>query len=167
MARRKAKEKDEILATLEASAPRRWFGVSSLGGLAVVIGYVAATEPPESFALLCFLGGFSLASGLLAWKMWSATGLSLVLTREGLHDSGGRLIFETANLAGVEKGIFAFKPSNGFLVKLRERETMGWAPGMWWRLGKMVGIGGIAPGPQARMMADLLIAISSEMGNPD
>jgi hypothetical protein len=56
----------------------------------------------------------------------------------------------------VERGAFAFKPSNGFLVRLDKPLGRGWAPGLWWRLGRLLGVGGVTSASQSKAMAEIL-----------
>ena len=60
------------------------------------------------------------------------------------------------NIASVDRGAFAFKPSNGFTVRLKSPAPRAWLPGLWWRLGRRVGVGGATPGKAARDMADVI-----------
>ena len=65
----------------------------------------------------------------------------------------------------VERGAFAFKPSNGFLVHLKKPGHRAWQPGLWWRMGRKLGIGGVTPAGQAKFMADM-IALRLRGGDP-
>ncbi|HAR51528.1 MAG TPA: hypothetical protein DCS45_06565, partial [Roseovarius nubinhibens] len=49
-----------------------------------------------------------------------------------------------------------FKPSNGFIVILKEAQKPRWEPGMWWRLGRRVGIGGVTGAAEAKAMAEVI-----------
>ena len=75
---------------------------------------------------------------------------------EGLRDGNGRLLCRMDQIAGVDRGAFAFKPSNGFLVKLKEPMPRVWQPGLWWRLGRRIGVGGVTPAGQGKFMADMI-----------
>lgn len=146
---------DTTLAVLEASPFRRFIAVSTLAAVGVLLLVSAATTVTEPMwqIVLAVLGG------LAAWgadKVRRATALRVELTPEGLRDSSGTWIARMDEIAGVDRGAFAFKPSNGFLVKTRSRSARGWQPGLWWRFGTRIGIGGVTPGAQARVMADIL-----------
>ena len=119
---------------------------------------------------LIFLG-FSVAVLFGARGLWRATGDSIELTRTELRTGSGRVLTPVANVREVDRGAFAFKPSNGFLVKLKEPQGKGWAPGLWWQRGRMIGVGGVVPGGQSRAMAEMLKAMSDGtfdqfMGDP-
>ena len=152
---------DEIVAVVEASPVRRWMGIAMLVGLGVVTIFVALDTPP---ALLWQI--FLIAVGVLAvWgavRLYQATRLRIELTREGLRDSGGAVLARIEDIRTVERGAFAFKPSNGFLVTTHGRGPRAWRPGLWWRMGRRVGVGGVVPGHQTKLMADILSALLLE-----
>jgi len=81
------------------------------------------------------------------------------LTRTEIRTSDGRVLTELDNVIKVEKGAFAFKPSNGFLVRLKTPSGRGWAPGIWWQGGTYLGIGGVVSAGQSKAMAEILAAI--------
>lgn len=56
----------------------------------------------------------------------------------------------------VDRGVFAFKPSNGFLVRTRDGAPAAWVPGIWWRRGRSIGIGGLIPAHQTKLVAEVL-----------
>ena len=151
----------EVLAVVEASPARRWLAILiliSLGGLTL---YMAMVSPP-AFIWQVFLVGIAAASLWLAERMRRATATRIELTKAGLRDSEGRFLAELAVISGVERGMFAFKPSNGFLVKMREPGAATWQTGLWWRLGRRIGVGGVTAASQTKAMADILAALLIE-----
>jgi len=58
------------------------------------------------------------------------------------------------NIEKVERGIFAMKPSNGFAVKLHQAPGFAFCPGLYWQMGRTLGIGGVTPRGAAKAMAD-------------
>lgn len=149
----------EVLAVLRASPGRRVLGVSAVAVLGLLALYVAMARPPNDLtwqAFLVLVGGLSL---WLAEKMRRATALAVELTRDGLRTSDGEVIARLDEIDTLDRGIFAFKPSNGFLITLTQKAPARWQPGLWWRLGKRVGIGGVTPGAQSRAMADIITAL--------
>ncbi|MEM6759808.1 MAG: hypothetical protein AAF601_10055 [Pseudomonadota bacterium] len=148
----------EILATVHASLGRRILGVGGVWLLAAIVLSVAVTTPP-ALGWQVFLLAVGGAAIWLAERMRRATALRLELTETELRDSAGTLIARTEDIIGLDRGIFAFKPSNGFLLKLRHGDGRVWQPGLWWRLGNRVGIGGMTPGHQAKVMAEVISAM--------
>ncbi len=146
---------DDTLLTIGASLPRRLLGAGSIAALGVLL-LTLVFEMQGLWSLVFLVLG--LLSLLAAARLWRATEDTLVLTRTELRTGSGRVLTEIANVDGVDRGAFAFKPSNGFLVKLKEPAGAGWAPGLWWQRGRCIGVGGVVRGGEARGMAELLTA---------
>lgn len=141
------------LATLRASMLRRLFAYSMLFLLGVMSVMLALHEPP-AFGWQVALVATGAACLLVAERLRRATLMGLVLTDEGLRDTQGTFLARIEDIASVERGSFAFKPSNGFVVLLKSSGPWGWAPGLYWRYGKRVGVGGVTPSGPAKVMAD-------------
>ncbi|WP_412509528.1 hypothetical protein [Roseovarius sp. SYSU LYC5161] len=146
----------EVLAVVRASPGRRLFGVAAMAVLGALLLYMGLTRsfshPGWPVALV--LGG--LGTLWLGHAMYRATAHRIELTENELRSSDGTLIALTAEIEAVERGVFAFKPSNGFLLRLSAARPRRWQPGLWWRIGRRVGIGGMTPGSQTRVMADII-----------
>ncbi|ROU03356.1 hypothetical protein [Histidinibacterium lentulum] len=143
------------LLRLESSPPRRLFALGVLYGLGALVLLLAFGPVPGLAARLALLG----LGGLILWqaeRMRRGTAVAVVLTGEGLFESGGRVIARRAEMLRVDRSLFAFKPTNGFLVHLSGSAPAVWSPGLWWRIGRRVGIGGVVAGAEARAMADRL-----------
>lgn len=152
---------DQILATISPSAPRRIMGIVVLATLGTALLYLALAKPPGELHWQVFLLVLGATTMFLADAMRRATAVSLELTPEVLRETSGRIVARVANIDAVERGAFAIKPSNGFLLRLLEPETgNAWAPGLWWRLGRRVGVGGITSAAEAKNVAEILASLS-------
>ncbi|EPX80902.1 hypothetical protein [Litoreibacter arenae] len=149
----------EVIAGLIPSAPRRMFGTTVLYALGALLFYLVVSQPPDGLHLVFLLALIGAASIYGGYKMWQATGYMIELTEEELRLSNGDTIFRMDNVAKVDRSFFAFKPSNGFLVTLKTSQPFAWAPGLWWRFGKRVGVGGLTSGAEGKIMADTLSAM--------
>lgn len=153
---------DTKVAVLEPSLGRRWFGAIILGLIGVILIYWSISYPPETLIariLMPILG--VLCFWQVQWNM-RVSQYGLYLTKEGLFDANDVLICPLYNMAEVDRGLFAFRPSNGFLVRLHEPEEKGWAPGLYWRLGKRLGVGGATHPAQNKAMAQAIEALILE-----
>ncbi|MEP2031527.1 MAG: hypothetical protein ABJI96_22760 [Paracoccaceae bacterium] len=152
---------NEVLATVEASAGRRWIGIGALGLLGVLLVYVTFTQP----ATLVWQA-FLLSAGVLAlWmadKMRRSTIWVIELTATELRDSRGAVLARVEDMEAVDRGVFAFKPSNGFLISLKSPGKRAWLPGLWWRIGRRIGVGGLTPGAQTRVMSERLATLLTQ-----
>ena len=148
-----------ILAELRPSPPRRVVGVAILAALGAALIWLGLTASPVALGWTVFLLGFGAAALWLAVRMWQSTGQGLVLTREVLRDRAGVVLVRVAEIRAVNRGVFAFKPAGGFTLALNRTAPRGWAPGLWWRLGRSVGVGGVTHRHEARYMAEVLDAL--------
>lgn len=149
----------DVLMTIYPSPARRWMGVLAFACLGVLlIAIVFAGRPPLPYQLAFIAGGLFALWG--ANRMRLATDQSIELTRTELRTGNGLVLTTIDNVRSVERGAFASKPSNGFLVRLKEPSGRGWAPGLWWQCGTYLGIGGAVSGGQSRAMAEVLTALS-------
>ena len=151
---------DDVLIAIKASQGRRWLGIGALFALGVLF-LTLVFEPAGGVWRFLFLafGGMAFYA---ADRLRHHTGDTIELTREVIRTSAGRHLAYVSNVKAVERGALAFKPSNGFLVRLHEAEGRGWAPGLWWQRGRLLGVGGVIPGGQSRAMAELLAALLQE-----
>lgn len=146
-------DKDGIYARVGASAIRRGFAGAVLYGLAILLFYIAVVKPPELIWLV-FLLIFGGAVLFVAEKMRKATRGEILLTAEDVRDSDGRILAQMADIVSVQRGAFALKPSNGFTLVLKDRAPRAWVPGMWWRMGRRLGVGGVTGAGAAKFMAE-------------
>ncbi|MHA7876370.1 hypothetical protein [Roseivivax sp.] len=154
---------DEVLATMKAAPGRRWFGLILLVALGLLVLYVAAARPP-ALGWQALLVAVGIGSFWMARAMHRATGLTLTLTREALSDSEGRVVARIEDVAAVDRGMFAMKPSNGFVLKMRNAQPRAWRPGVYWSLGRRVAVGGVMPASQSKPMADSIAIMVATRG---
>lgn len=146
----------EVLAFVSPSPARRWLALGMILGLGGLLVYLSLAAPPQGLFLRVFMLGIGIGALLLADRVRRATTRSIELTEAGLFDSDGATLCRFEDIAAVERGAFAFKPSNGFLVRLKTPAPRAWQPGLWWRYGRRLGIGGVTPASQAKFMADMI-----------
>ena len=146
---------DGVILRLEPSPSRRAFAIGVLYVLGALLLLIAFSQPaaPGWTLFLVVMGALAALGGELLRR---ATARTLELTVEGLFDSGGRCLARWDDIDRIDRGAFAFKPSNGFLIVLRSPGPRGWAPGLWWQLGRRVGVGGVTPRQAARFMAETI-----------
>lgn len=153
-------EQDAVLARLEPSAFRIWMAVLAAATLTALLGSFAITATSGGQRLA--LGICTLLAGAATYLLWQRGRGALVLTPDGLFDETGTEIVGMAEIAEVDRGAFAFKPSNGFGVKLIGQRRFAWRPGLWWAYGSRIGIGGLTSAAAGKAMADQLAIALSE-----
>lgn len=149
----------EIYARLDLSPIRRWIAILIIIGAGVACIYLAASRPPSSIAGTLSVLAVGLGFLWVGRFIHKRTSYGIVLSAEGLWLEDGTELAKFNNIEAVDRSIMAFKPSNGFAVKLHDPGRFGWAPGVWWRVGRRMGIGGATSRDQARHMADTLSAM--------
>ncbi len=147
----------EILAELHCSLMRRVLGVGLLVVLGVLLLTMAVQTQPSPLWRVA-LAAFALGALWMAGRMWQATSRHLVLTREALCDDQGRVLVRMEDVAEVNRGAFAIKPSNGFMLRCHARQQAAFCPGLWWRWRRYVAVGGVTPGGPGKSMAELIDA---------
>ena len=153
---------EDILSVLPASVGRRWMGIIVFFALGVVLLWLGiANSPSIGWRVIFIVGGAAALWG--GDVMRRATADEIVLTREVLRTRSGRVLTRVDNVEKVERGAFAFKPSQGFLVRLKTPAVPGWAPGLWWARGTYIGVGGVVSAGRAKAMAEILTAASLDM----
>ena len=148
----------EVLATMAASPARRILGAGMLGSLGVLTLSMAMTAPPSPgwLVFLLVVGAASLWCGL---RLWQATAHTIELTTTELRCTDGTVIARVEDLDHIDRGFFAFKPSTGFVLRSKRPAARAWYPGLWWRMGRRSGVGGVTPGQQGKTMSEILAAM--------
>lgn len=152
----------EVLATLSPSPFRRVGATAALAALGCVPLWMLVFRTPQTPVAQAVLLAVGLFVVFLAYRLWQSTAVSLVLTRDGLFDSTGRPLAPLDEIAKVDRGMLAIKPSNGFVVTTRRPLGRGWSPGLWWRVFSWIGVGGVVPAVQAKVMSDALTALLAD-----
>ncbi|MFT6426387.1 MAG: hypothetical protein ACJAYH_001278 [Celeribacter sp.] len=154
---------------LPATLPRRLSAVVILGALGMIHFWIMLTTPPAAFVGKLFLLGVGALVLFGAYRVWTSTARDILLTPEDLREEGGRVLCRIEDIDHVQRGAFAFKPSNGFVVVLKDTvpRARSWAPGLWWRLGRRIGVGGVTSPGAGKAMADVLSARLTNNGRLD
>ena len=149
-----------VVATLTASPPRRYLGTAMLGMLGFLMLYLSISVPSGGAQFL--LIAFGLLGIYASYRLFDATSQIIELTTQELRLQSGTVLAELSNIQKVERGAFAFKPSNGFLVTLKESGPRRWAPGLFWSFSRQLGVGGVTGAPQSKGMAEAIAILVAE-----
>lgn len=152
----------EVIATLTPRPARRWIGIGLQCVLGLLLVWVASLVPNDSMVLRVTILALGVLAVLGAVRVHRATSLTIELTETELRDSAGKLIARVDDIRHVDRGALAIKPSNGFLLTLESGGPFHWAPGLWWRVGRFVGVGGVTPAGEGKFMAELLSGLVAQ-----
>lgn len=146
-------DKDGVYATVQASQPRRIFAYGVLFSLGALVIYVTLASPP-AIHWMVFMLVFGVLMLWLAERLRRATTLTITMTADEVYDSAGTVLAKIADIKSVQRGAFALKPSNGFTLVMTDKKPRTWVPGLWWRMGNRVGVGGVTAAGQSKFMAE-------------
>lgn len=153
---------EEIIATVGASGARRGTGVGMLMLLGGLLIWMAATQPAAGLAWQAFLAVLGAGALWMASRMWRDTARQLILTHDELRDSTGVVLARIDDIDKIDRSMFAMKPSNGFMIRLKTSGSRAWHPGIWWRMGRRVAVGGVTAGRDTKPLADALAILVAQ-----
>jgi len=148
-----------ILGRIDPSGPRRVIGTTVPVLLGLGLLWIGLNHPAQALGWTVFLVAFGAVAIWAAVRLWQSSSVSLILTATALTDSTGRHLVDVTRIVGVDRGALAFKPANGFILRCDRADRRAWAPGLWWRIGRRVGVGGVVPADQARAMAETIAGL--------
>jgi len=147
---------DAVIASLFPSKIRFGIGLVGIATLGIFLLWVGLfSEVASSLGRLMFLV-LGAATSFLAFKIYNNQLHGILLTEDGLFDTTGAPLCTMNQIASVDRSFFAFRPSNGFSIQLNEPMPRAWFPGLWWRFGRRIGVGGLTAQGSGRAMADIL-----------
>lgn len=145
----------EIRARIEVSRSRYWLTLAAIVALVLVLAGLAV-DPGLGALMRSLFAALALALAALAAALLARGRGGLTLTEDGLRDDAGHEVCTWSAIRAVNRGLSPIRPSKGFLIYLNAPAPRGWHPGLWWRWGTRIGVGGMVAGRQASFMADLM-----------
>ena len=149
---------DSVIAKLEASPVRRSLALLVMMLLGFLLVYLAITTD-ASFFHKVFLVIVAAAVLWMARAMQRGTTGHIELRDTGLFFENGQCLTLINEITRIDRGVFAFKPSNGFVVSLNQKTQRAWVPGLYWKFSTKIGIGGVTTPSDAKFMADTLAVL--------
>jgi hypothetical protein len=153
----------DVIIKVQPSKSRRLFGVVVLCISALVMLNFIFADITQSAMLKVILLVMSVIFLWQAQANLRFANAALILKRDGLFDNQGQQICSLSNIAEVDRGWFSFKPSNGFLLRLHDSGGLKWSPGLYWRIGKYLGVGGAISPSQTKEMSDKILLLKQEI----
>ncbi|MEX2517932.1 MAG: hypothetical protein WD969_01215 [Paracoccaceae bacterium] len=143
-------------SAIRRSEAMRWALLVGLFGLATLCAFIGFTAGGESLATAVVMGGSGIGLLLLGRALFLTDASIVSFDGARLADDSGRVLCTLEEIAQVERGFALFKPSSGFVLTLKAPRERGWSPGLWWRYGRRIGVGGATPSRAGRHMADTI-----------
>ena len=129
---------------------RRSVALATLSALVVLLTVQAAGRPIVAQAVCLALAA---TFGWAAVALWRARENALSWSDAGLRDRSGALRIPVERIVAVDTGAVSLRPSQGFTLRLDRPLPRGWSPGLWWSLGRTVGVGGLTERRATRALA--------------
>ena len=152
---------DSMIAQLKSSPVRRGLALFVMMLLGFLLLYLVITTDGALFQKVFLV----IMVSIILWMaraMQLGTKGYIELRATGLFFEDGRILAPIDDIIRVERGAFAFKPSNGFVVSLKQKTERAWVPGLYWKFGSRIGIGGVTVPSDAKFMADTLAVLIAE-----
>lgn len=135
----------------------RWIMLVAIAALFAMTLLAAIDMMNRALFPALILALFAAAIGWFGQALLFTKARAVVFEDGRLFDDSGVEICRIDDIAELEKGLHLYKPSSGFVLKLKTKQTTAWSPGLWWRIGHRVGVGGATPGRRAKAMADAIM----------
>jgi hypothetical protein len=149
----------DVRFILRPSRVRLWFALAALAGAGLVLIWIAFAVAEAGVVLRASCLAAAVALFLAAGRLRDAGSRALILTEAGLADTRHGLLCGLGDIVRVERGAFALKPARGFALRLAQPGPRTWVPGLWWRMGRTIGVGGLTGAGETRLMADMIEAM--------
>ena len=93
-------------------------------------------------------------------KRYSKVGFQINST--GLYDLETNLICKIDDIHKVDVSPYTFKSANGFIVFSKTKSKFRSVPGLYWRLGNRISIGGLISKNESKFLSTTLLALIDE-----
>lgn len=161
----KADDNSDILATASISGVRRWLTIIPGIFAGALLAWYGLNAPFPQIWVNVFAVVVGLVMALGASWLLSATSRGIYLTPKELRDINGALIARISDMKKLERETISYKPAHGFIIVLAEPARSHWSPGVWWRTGQRVGVGGFLHADQTKAMAGAIRSLIAQCGS--
>jgi len=157
-------DQDGLYLRIHPSVGRRILAVGSYFVLGAVLLLVGFSLQGSFLARMCLVVAGCFVLTAAEW-MRRVTNEGIELRTDGLFETTGEEIARWENVEKVERGVLAMKPTNGFSVVLKQPMDRRWAPGLWWRMKRRVGVGGVLRSREAKTMGEQMAVLLRQNKN--
>ena len=127
-------------------------------GLMLFLIYTLLKTSVESGKALLFLISIFLISTLWFKKFISQhPKVGFLLNQEGIFNLDNSIVCRIEDIETIDTSPYTFRSANGFIVFLRERSTFKIVPGLYWRLGNRISIGGLVSKAESKFLSTTML----------
>ena len=83
--------------------------------------------------------------------------IGFVISTDGLFDLNMDLICTIDDIKKIDVSPYTFKSANGFIILLKTKSSFKSIPGLYWRVGKRISIGGLVSKNESKLLSGRLI----------
>ena len=91
--------------------------------------------------------------------------IGFLINQSGLFNIDGSVICEIDDIERIDVSPYTFKSANGFIVILKTKSSFKSIPGLYWRLGKRLSIGGLVSKNESKFLSQTLLSFFEENKN--
>ena len=82
--------------------------------------------------------------------------VGFLINQSGLFNLDGSIVCEIGDIERIDVSPYTFKSANGFIVILKTKSSFKSIPGLYWRLGKRLSIGGLVSKNESKFLSHTL-----------
>ena len=83
--------------------------------------------------------------------------IGFLINQSGLFNLDGSIICKMDDIERIDISPYTFKSANGFIVILKTKSSFNLTPGLYWRLGKRISIGGLVSKSESKFLSQTLL----------
>ena len=91
--------------------------------------------------------------------------MGFLINQEGLFNLDKSLICRIDEIDQIDTSPYTFKSANGFIVILKTKNSFKTVPGLYWRLGKRISIGGLIAKNESKFVSSTLLQFFEKQKN--
>ncbi|MGB0411441.1 MAG: hypothetical protein ACPGFA_07630 [Pikeienuella sp.] len=131
-------------------AAARWI---ILIAILVLVGFFLSLAMRDGDVMIGFL---AIPAALVGMVVLRARSNVLRFDGETVSDDTGVVLCRIEDIEKLERGFAPLKPSSGFVIRTFHAQPAAWSPGLWWRFGRRIGVGGATSARAGRNMANAI-----------
>ena len=109
------------------------------------------------------LSDFLLIPAIIMFGLWFKrflkrySNVGFLINDTGLFNLDETIVCKMSDIARVDVSPYTFKSANGFIVLLKTQSSFKSIPGLYWRLGKRISIGGLVSKNESKFLSGALL----------
>ena len=85
--------------------------------------------------------------------------IGFLINELGMFNLDESLIFKMDEIERIDVSPYTFKSANGFIILLKTKSSFKFIPGLYWRLGNRISIGGLVSKNESKFLSTTLLEL--------